>query len=255
MRTHTRLTLAFVLLAAASLPAFAQPGTGPISGGGGGGGLPAPGTITEAMLKVVNSPIDEACFTYESTTGDFEWQSCGDVVGPASATDNCIATFNSTTGKLIQCNSGLTLADSRTIEGTDVTVGNVGSNAAVYMSSDNRVGIYIAASNQVIGWKKNGASDWRTGLRADGSIIWVSSGDPFNTENADATLFRSAAGVVGVGGTSTTVGAALHLVPLASPPRTCDATAEGDIYSDTSHALCWCDATTWQKLSGAGTCD
>lgn len=33
--------------------------------------------ITEAMLKVVDSPSDEECLTYESTGGDFEWQSCG----------------------------------------------------------------------------------------------------------------------------------------------------------------------------------
>jgi hypothetical protein len=33
--------------------------------------------IEEAMLKAVNSPTDEYCMTYESTTGDFEWQSCG----------------------------------------------------------------------------------------------------------------------------------------------------------------------------------
>jgi len=33
--------------------------------------------ITEAMLKAVNSPTDEYYLTYESTTGDFEWQTCG----------------------------------------------------------------------------------------------------------------------------------------------------------------------------------
>lgn len=37
----------------------------------------------------------------------------GDVVGPASATDNAIARFNGTTGKLIQ-NSGITIADGAT---------------------------------------------------------------------------------------------------------------------------------------------
>lgn len=45
-----------------------------------------------------------------------------------------------------------------------------------------------------------------------------------------------------------------QLTPAAAPPATCDAGHEGAIYSDTSHALCWCDASTWQKLSGAGTC-
>ena len=33
--------------------------------------------VTEADLKAVNSPTDEYCLTYESTGGDFEWQSCG----------------------------------------------------------------------------------------------------------------------------------------------------------------------------------
>lgn len=58
----------------------------------------------------------------------------------------------------------------------------------------------------------------------------------------------------GVTGPVVKVTSALNLSPLASPPRTCDATAEGDIYSDTSHAICWCDGTIYQKLSGAGTC-
>ncbi|NTW90069.1 MAG: hypothetical protein HGB37_04155, partial [Candidatus Moranbacteria bacterium] len=33
--------------------------------------------ITESMLKAVNTATDEYCLTYETTTGDFEWQACG----------------------------------------------------------------------------------------------------------------------------------------------------------------------------------
>ena len=33
--------------------------------------------ITEAMLKAVDVAADEECLTYESTVGDFEWQTCG----------------------------------------------------------------------------------------------------------------------------------------------------------------------------------
>lgn len=33
--------------------------------------------ITEAMLKAVDAASDEECLTYETTTGDFEWQACG----------------------------------------------------------------------------------------------------------------------------------------------------------------------------------
>lgn len=42
----------------------------------------------------------------------------GDVVGPASATDNAVARFDTTTGKLIQ-NSGVTISDTNDIAGVD----------------------------------------------------------------------------------------------------------------------------------------
>lgn len=53
-------------------------------------------------------------FTIASSGGD----GTGDVVGPASATDNAIARFNATTGKLIQ-NSAATIADTT----GDITAG------------------------------------------------------------------------------------------------------------------------------------
>ena len=34
-------------------------------------------TILEADLKAVDSAVDEECLTFETTTGDFEWQTCG----------------------------------------------------------------------------------------------------------------------------------------------------------------------------------
>jgi len=40
----------------------------------------------------------------------------------------------------------------------------------------------------------------------------------------------------------------------ASPPATCDAGHEGELYADTSHALCFCDGSDWTKVVGAGTC-
>lgn len=49
----------------------------------------------------------------------------GDVVGPASATDNAIARFNLTTGKLIQ-NSGATIDDSGNITANNLSGTNTG---------------------------------------------------------------------------------------------------------------------------------
>jgi len=45
-------------------------------------------TVTEGDLKAVDSAADEECLTYETTTGDFEWQPCGafDTTAVESAT-------------------------------------------------------------------------------------------------------------------------------------------------------------------------
>lgn len=54
----------------------------------------------------------------------------GDVVGPASATDNAIARFDLTTGKLIQ-NSSATISDSGVLTATTVEVANVQNSGGV----------------------------------------------------------------------------------------------------------------------------
>lgn len=58
--------------------------------------------------------------------GDQTWASvagAGDVVGPASATDNALVRFDTTTGKLIQ-NSGWTLGDTGAMAGTSMILGS-----------------------------------------------------------------------------------------------------------------------------------
>jgi len=51
--------------------------TGDISINGSGATTIGADKITESMLKSVNAPTDELCLSYESTVGDFEWQTCG----------------------------------------------------------------------------------------------------------------------------------------------------------------------------------
>lgn len=47
--------------------------------------------ITEAMLKAVDAASDEECLTYETTTGDFEWQTCGGGGGGSYANSAALA--------------------------------------------------------------------------------------------------------------------------------------------------------------------
>ena len=84
----------------------------------------------------------------------------GDVAGPASATDNAVARFDGTTGKLIQ-NSVVTIADSTgAIAGassltspasTPLTLGTTDSGAAItVLSASNNVGVgIITPSNKL----------------------------------------------------------------------------------------------------------
>lgn len=53
--------------------------------------------VLEAMLKAVDAPADEECLTYESTGGDFEWQSCGSGGGITGITGGTGGTTTGTT--------------------------------------------------------------------------------------------------------------------------------------------------------------
>ena len=88
-----------------------------------------------------------------STTG-------GDVVGPASSTDNAVARFDGTTGKLIQNTSAVTLSDAgaftfpdgvkQTFNPDGTTVGvNVGSHAGDPSSLANGDVWYNSSSNEL----------------------------------------------------------------------------------------------------------
>lgn len=67
------------------------------------------------------TPTNGAVPTYNATNDQFEMSvpsGAGDVVGPASATDNAIVRFDGTTGKAIQ-NSGVIIDDSNNVSGME----------------------------------------------------------------------------------------------------------------------------------------
>lgn len=82
----------------------------------------------------------------------------GDVVGPASATDNALARFDTTTGKLIQ-NSAATLSDTGALQTASVItngVENIAPNGLVFTS--NNVALRFSATNCNHEFLQNGAS-------------------------------------------------------------------------------------------------
>ncbi|MFH1412913.1 MAG: hypothetical protein ABIG10_02690 [bacterium] len=45
--------------------------------------------VEESMLKAVDAASDEECLTYETTTGDFEWQTCSAASGDVGGVGDC----------------------------------------------------------------------------------------------------------------------------------------------------------------------
>jgi hypothetical protein len=82
--------------------------------------------VVAMPIAEFTSPTNGGVPTYNSTTDEFELtvpSGSGDVVGPASSTDNAVVRFDSTTGKLLQ-NSTVTIGDAGGISTTIADTGN-----------------------------------------------------------------------------------------------------------------------------------
>ena len=106
--------------------------------------------VVEADLKAVDTASDEECLTYETTTGDFEWQSCvgsamtsftvaGDAGGGQSIT-------NTDTLSILGGTNGIDTVDSATdtvtinLDTTEVGTTTFGAGAAVTWTFDTSAG-------------------------------------------------------------------------------------------------------------------
>lgn len=127
----------------------------------------------------VSSPANGQNLTYNSSTG--KWQNstaagAGDVVGPASSTDNALARFDGTTGKLIQ-NSTAILTDAGALDVANLTsdyvqldtgatttsaVGRItwdaGEGTAVVGLVGGNVTLPVGRSNTVLVYNASGAT-------------------------------------------------------------------------------------------------
>jgi mucin-19 len=119
----------------------------------------------------------------------------GDVVGPASATDNAIARFDTTTGKLIQ-NSTVTVSDAGVVDGV------THMNDVDYIDFDTTYATTLAAGQ--LGW--NGNDTLGLGM-IGGNVIQHIGEDQFFYAKATATITKGQVvmftGAVGASGVPT----------------------------------------------------
>lgn len=146
------------------------------SGSGGTKGLvPAPAAGDAAAGKFL-----KADGTFAVPTGT------GDVVGPASATDNAIVRFDGTTGKLIQ-NSAVTVADTTGLI-SGAIFGNTGLNVQDTNASHNlnlKPGSDLTANRTLT--LTTGDADRTLTLSADSTISGTNTGDQTITLTSDVT--------------------------------------------------------------------
>lgn len=196
----------------------------------------------------------EGNFTFADPTADWTWAwdatgnvtIPGNIQGPAAGftifggtSTTADVTFQVTTG------NGTTGSDMHFL------VGNNGALEALRLLHDGQ------AIFRTINIGSNDATDSDAKISIDQGKFYIGSGVELAWGSTvtpagygyipDTEIGREAADVV-------KIDSLIELTPIASG-GTCNAGNEGRIYNDSSHALCWCDGTTVQKLSGGGTCD
>jgi hypothetical protein len=186
-----------------------------------------------ATLKQGASTLNELLPTQTGNSGKYlttngtatSWATVsgsGDVVGPASATNNNIALFDGTTGKLIKQSSALTFDGTNLGLGvTPSAWGGVLSKAleltggvyfTAYNNSSTQVSLYLGANNYY-----NGSSYLYSTSRAatqyqqvDGAHLWFTapSGTAGNAISFTQAMTLDASGNLVVGGTSALISGA-----------------------------------------------
>lgn len=110
-------------------------------------------TLTFVAGSNVTITTDSSTDTITISATGGGWGGSGDVVWPASSTDNAIARYDGTTGKLLQ-NSGATIDDSGNITATNLSGTNTGDNAP-----NSNSWLVHTTWNETIWWTKTFSSD------------------------------------------------------------------------------------------------
>jgi len=149
----------------------------------------------------------------------------GDVVGPASSTDNAFARFDSTTGKLLQNSTGATLSDTgaAVFTGALDVLGNstAGSNLKLYEDTDNGTNYVSFKAPDTIAanvtWTlpaADGTSAQVLSTNGSGTLSWASAGSSQWTTTGSDIYYNT--GNVGIGVTPSAWGTGYKALQLGS---------------------------------------
>ena len=210
-----------MFLSVASYAQVGGPGTVVVGGGGGGAGVTGLTSCADGTALADNALMradgTTKCQGSTVTVAD----STGDLQWEGTTADSFEGNFT-----FADPTADWTWTWTATGQLVAPTTGFINVNPSYSFAGDEDTGIYDDAANNTIKFTAGGSRRAYIG----------------------ETAFALNSGVVAY------LDTLLYLTPAASPPIACNGGNEGYIYTDTSHALCWCDGTTWQKLSGAGTC-
>ncbi len=164
-------------------------------------------TIEGSLTKVIRLNRECLVLQYSSSAGD--WKVVGGYVpnmvgGPASSTDNAIARFDGTTGKLVQ-NSDCTISDTGAVSFPTSTTHIFGANSAGNTVVSART---ATGDHAVFETRRNNAITTAFGIDDSGSYTNATVGSSaFLGTNGETLHFVTGAGFAGSAGNITTGGA------------------------------------------------
>ena len=153
------------------------------------------GTATPSIVAGTNVTVSG---TWPNQTINSTASGTGDVVGPASSTDNAFARFDSTTGKLLQNSTGATLSDTgaAVFTGALDVLGNstAGSNIKLYEDTDNGTNYVAFKAPDTIAadvtWTlpaADGTSAQVLSTNGTGTLSWATAGGAVTLSNDTST--------------------------------------------------------------------
>ena len=147
----------------------------------------AAATTTSHTLTLPSAQGDANTYLKNDGTGALSWVTIaagGDASGPASSTDNAVARFNLTTGKLLQ-NSGVTISDDNAVAGAKSLAMSGSVSGTFTMQPASTVSSYTVTMPATQGAKgsslvNNGSGSLAWQLAGQGGLCWSSAahGDP-----------------------------------------------------------------------------